>query len=654
MRNRMKAAGQDEKTAPPGDTILDRDYPSDLESCLDVLDVMACSSKCNAMHESSPDQGGMMPTAREKRYPFVLPENYRLLFDGLPAGLLIYEIVRDRDGNPVDYRIRDLNRRAEETLGCRREETLGKSVAEVSPLAGNPWTALYGPVARTGEPGYAELYVPTLDRYFEIHAYRPEYNLLAIVANDITGRKRAEDALAAAEERYRMLFDRMLERLYVFEIVRDRVGNPIDYRVCDLNQRAEESLHSSREALAGASIREIFGDMGDSWQQVLHTVASTGEPVHTELCMKQSHKCLEVIAYPLQHNQLALITYDTGMRKRVAEDLRISEEKFRGFVGKNFNIVFTCDTAGRFTYVSPRMEKILGYTSGELVGTQCSAYVKPRSIPAWEACVRRTLEDTPVEGFLAEIRRKDGGFMLIEFNLSPTSDRGIVVGVRAVGRDISERRLADEALRRSEERFRRIFEKSPIGIGYFSPDGRLLNINAAGLVIFGAHDREKLRELNLFELYALSDKRWSQVQQYMTLQFVMPVDFDDIRRKNLFSTTRSGISYFDILITPVRFTGKEAIKAYLVQMQDITGRIETERLRQRAYEQINMNIEQFAILGDHVRHPLQVIMGMADLVGGEKAEVIATQVKRINSIVRQLDQGWLESRKIREYLKRNE
>ena len=89
-------------------------------------------------------------------------------------------------------------------------------------------------------------------------------------------------------------------------------------------------------------------------------------------------------------------------------------------------------------------------------------------------------------------------------------------------------------------------------------------------------------------------------------------------------------------------------------MQDITGRIETERLRQRAYEQINMNIEQFAILGDHVRHPLQVIMGMADLVGGEKAEVIATQVKRINSIVRQLDQGWLESRKIREFLKRNE
>jgi len=66
-------------------------------------------------------------------------------------------------------------------------------------------------------------------------------------------------------------------------------------------------------------------------------------------------------------------------------------------------------------------------------------------------------------------------------------------------------------------------------------------------------------------------------------------------------------------------------------------------------------MELFAILGDHVRHPLQVIMARADLLGdAEAAASIREQVQRINTLVKQLDQGWVESRAIREFLRRND
>lgn len=66
-------------------------------------------------------------------------------------------------------------------------------------------------------------------------------------------------------------------------------------------------------------------------------------------------------------------------------------------------------------------------------------------------------------------------------------------------------------------------------------------------------------------------------------------------------------------------------------------------------------MEQFAILGDHVRHPLQVIMARADLMEDEEtAASIREQVRRINAIVRQLDRGWVESHAIREFLRRND
>lgn len=89
--------------------------------------------------------------------------------------------------------------------------------------------------------------------------------------------------------------------------------------------------------------------------------------------------------------------------------------------------------------------------------------------------------------------------------------------------------------------------------------------------------------------------------------------------------------------------------------RDVSDRKRYEDLRLQAFSQIEQNIEQFAILADHIRLPLQVILGMADLIEDEEvSEKIHRQVRRIDGIVKQLDEGWVESREIREFLRRNE
>jgi PAS domain S-box-containing protein len=90
-------------------------------------------------------------------------------------------------------------------------------------------------------------------------------------------------------------------------------------------------------------------------------------------------------------------------------------------------------------------------------------------------------------------------------------------------------------------------------------------------------------------------------------------------------------------------------------MYDITDRKRHEALRRQAYMQIEQNMEQFAVLGDHIRHPLQVVTARADLMDDEAtAASIREQVRRINDIIKQLDEGWVESRAIRAFLQRNE
>jgi PAS domain S-box-containing protein len=85
---------------------------------------------------------------------------------------------------------------------------------------------------------------------------------------------------------------------------------------------------------------------------------------------------------------------------------------------------------------------------------------------------------------------------------------------------------------------------------------------------------------------------------------------------------------------------------------DITDRKQMEAVKRSALEQIEKNIEQFAILGDHIRNPLAVIVGLSSLAPGEVTDKIILQAREIDRIVTQLDMGWIESEKVREFIKR--
>ncbi|MDD1702943.1 MAG: PAS domain S-box protein [Methanoregula sp.] len=90
----------------------------------------------------------------------------------------------------------------------------------------------------------------------------------------------------------------------------------------------------------------------------------------------------------------------------------------------------------------------------------------------------------------------------------------------------------------------------------------------------------------------------------------------------------------------------------MVSFIDITDKKQLESVKRKALEQIEKNIEQFAILGDHIRNPLAVIVGLSSLAPGEVTDKIILQAREIDRIVSQLDMGWIESEKVREFIRR--
>jgi len=86
--------------------------------------------------------------------------------------------------------------------------------------------------------------------------------------------------------------------------------------------------------------------------------------------------------------------------------------------------------------------------------------------------------------------------------------------------------------------------------------------------------------------------------------------------------------------------------------QEILARRLYEEQKRKAFVQIEKNIEQFAILGDHIRNPLTVIVGLSDLIQDPAARKIQDQATIIDGIINQLDRGWIESEKVREFLRK--
>ena len=82
----------------------------------------------------------------------------------------------------------------------------------------------------------------------------------------------------------------------------------------------------------------------------------------------------------------------------------------------------------------------------------------------------------------------------------------------------------------------------------------------------------------------------------------------------------------------------------MVSFIDITDKKQMEMAKRKALEQIEQNIEQFAILGDHIRNPLAVIVGLSSLAPGDITDKIILQAREIDRIITQLDMGWIEIR----------
>jgi diguanylate cyclase (GGDEF)-like protein/PAS domain S-box-containing protein len=188
-------------------------------------------------------------------------------------------------------------------------------------------------------------------------------------------------------------------------------------------------------------------------------------------------------------------------RKRASEALLESEEYFKAIIQNSSDIILILDRIGAITYASPSIERFLGYEPEELIGKRSLDLImsdeKPRAIADFGRAL--LTKEVPIPNVF-RMRHKNGTERILEGIGNNLFDNPMVAGFVMNVRDITDRKQVEEALRKSEEKFRLLIENAPDAI-YVHADARFIYLNHAAVNLFGAQTADHLIGSSIMDRY---------------------------------------------------------------------------------------------------------------------------------------------------------
>ena len=331
---------------------------------------------------------------------------------------------------------------------------------------------------------------------------------VVMVFSDQSEQRFKQRQIEESEEKYRVMVTQMQLGLAIHEIMLDDKGTPVDYCFMDVNPSYERLTGLKREDIIGKTVLEVLPNTEKIWIEKFGRVVLSGESIAFESYSRELNKYYSVLAYRNHPNQFAVIVEDISQRKQAEEELRKSEEKYRRITENISDVVWTADLNFNTTYISQSIEHLLGESSEEHLKRTMEEKFPPETLQKIHAVISEELEKEKKPDcdrkrsriFEVEHYCADKSLLWVSMNVSFLRDeKGNPIGMQGITRDITARKKAEEALRKSEEKMRGIFRVAPTGIGIVR-NRVLLDVNPRICEMTG-YSKEELTGQNSVVLY---------------------------------------------------------------------------------------------------------------------------------------------------------
>ena len=287
------------------------------------------------------------------------------------------------------------------------------------------------------------------------------------VASDITERKQADEARRSSEEKYRLLYNNMRDGFVYLNM---------DGAFRECNAAFEKMIGYTLEELRSLTFEDITPEQWRSADKIkMNKLMQKG---HSGIGEKE-YKRKDGTIFPVEIRAQTVTSDATGKpfgiwavvrditeRKQAEERLKQSEEKYRLLATNVTDVIFTMDMHLNYTYISPSISQLVGYSADELMKMQASDIVAPET---FRYIVDVFMEELEIEKRAdRDLKRsrvleyqnicKDGSKVWAETTLAFLRDENQkAVGLLGVARNITSRKESEMALEESFERLKKSF-----------------------------------------------------------------------------------------------------------------------------------------------------------------------------------------------------
>jgi PAS domain S-box-containing protein len=323
------------------------------------------------------------------------------------------------------------------------------------------------------------------------------YCELADAINKTVERKKSKQLLAESEMKYRTLVEKSLQGVLITRT------SPL--QLVFANESMGNILGYSTDELKCLSPIGVAGLVYDEDKDVFFSRLESrmrGEPADSSLEFRAVRKngsiiWLEAFANRIEYMGKPAVQgmfLDITERKKAGEILRESEERYRELANSLPDIVYESDTAGKLVFVNERAPEISGYSKQELEkGISILEFLAPEDRERAMKNIQRLLAGGNYVPAEYTFLRKDGTTFPALITTTRRISKNKVTGLRGLVLDITERKKADEVVRKSEARYRELANFLPEIVFEADLSGKITFFNEQAFAMTGI-TREELRK----------------------------------------------------------------------------------------------------------------------------------------------------------------
>ncbi|MFC1558799.1 PAS domain S-box protein, partial [candidate division KSB1 bacterium] len=306
---------------------------------------------------------------------------------------------------------------------------------------------------------------------------------------DITDRKKAEEALRESEEKYRTIFEQFIDLYYQTDM---------DGIIKNLSPSVKLLTGYTPEELIGHSVLEVYYNLSDR-DNFIRELKKKDHVENYELkLVKKNGEVVDVsinahIVFGEDKKPILIegVIHNITERKKAEEEIKRKNLELNTFINSIPDMAWFKDTNSNFIIVNKAFGKTVGMDPEYLVNNTCEVCFGKEAAKKFKEDDQKVISGGKRIVFEESIVDTKGNKIYLETIKSPFFDEsGKVLGTIGIARNINERKKVEERLKESEERYRDLFENASDMIQSVGLDGTILYVNNAWKKTLGYTDEE--------------------------------------------------------------------------------------------------------------------------------------------------------------------